>query len=273
MLPLHLALLAYVGAGVVYFVWLVRPRDALRRAAQNLLIAGAALHFASLALEVSAGGARSLVHAGGSLSSLAFLIVFGFIALDLRFQIPVAGAFVAPLVVAVLVPAHLVPDRASAVYGVGLAVHVGIAFLGTAVFALSFGLALLFLVTERQLKAKRLGRLAARLPSLDLVDRMTWYLTLAGFVLLSLTIASGAVYGRGASGLAPLDLKTTFAYVAWFTYAVVINARLSAGWRGRRAAVLVLAGFVLIVGVYLGVYRDAAARTAVTSAASPVRPA
>ncbi len=32
----------------------------------------------------------------------------------------------------------------------------------------------------------------------------------------------------------------------------MIQARLVAGWRGRRVAMLVVAGFVLLVGAYVG---------------------
>ncbi len=251
----HLSLLAYLAAGGCYLAWLLKPHDFSQRWGRRLLVSGALVHLAALVTEYTQSGADPFWRPGGSLSLMAFLIVTGFLALDFKRPIPVVGAFISPLVVAVLVPAHLVPDRASAVYGAGLVLHVGTAILGTAAFALSFGLSLLFLLVERQVKARRLGRLAARLPSLELVERLAWRLTLAGFVFLSSTIALGKFFAQRTGAL---DLKTALAYVAWFTYAVVINARLMAGWRGRRAAFLVLAGFLLIVGVYLGLYRSSA---------------
>src|SRR2546423_733706 len=72
--------------------------------------------------------------------------------------------------------------------------------LGTAPLALAFGLALLYLASEKQVKSKRPGRLFARLPSLKLLDRASYGLAVWGFVFLSLTIATGSLVSREASG-------------------------------------------------------------------------
>jgi len=40
--------------------------------------------------------------------------------------------------------------------------------------------------------------------------------------------------------------------VAWVVYAGLVHARLFAGWRGRRAAVLTMLGFLIVFGSFLG---------------------
>jgi len=52
------------------------------------------------------------------------------------------------------------------------------------IVVVGFGLALLYLASERQLKSKRPGRLFARLPSLDLIDRAGYRLAVWGFIFL-----------------------------------------------------------------------------------------
>jgi len=191
--------------------------------------------------------------------------VAGYLLLDVRYDLPVAGCFVAPFTVAVMVPAHLVKSDARAIapqlsHSVALFVHVGAAALGTAALALSFALSLLYLASERQVKNKKPGRLFARLPSLDLLDRAGYRLVVWGFVFLSLAIATGSLVSRESTGTTlPLAPKQGFAILAWALFAALIQARLVAGWRGRRVAMLVVAGFVLLMGTYVGLLSAAPA--------------
>jgi ABC-type uncharacterized transport system permease subunit len=219
------------------------------------------VHFAAFAVSLGVAGAGLGVSAwkGGQLFSLlAAVTVAGYLVLDFKYELPVAGAFVAPFTVAVMVPAHLVESGSRAIapeitHSIVLFVHVGAAALGTAVLALAFGLSILYLASEKQVKSKRPGRLFARLPSLDLLDRASYRLAVWGFVFLSLAIATGSLVSHEATGSTfPLEPKQGFAVLAWALFAALIQARLVAGWRGRRVAVLVVAGFVLLIGTYVG---------------------
>lgn len=272
----HIALLAYAGAAAGYLGWLVRSGPRWVRAGRVLLLAGLVAHLASFAaahagLAIAGMGALEW-HGGQLFSLLSAAMVAGYLALDLFYALPVAGAFIAPMTVAVMVPAHLVHSQARAiapelVHSAALAVHVGAAALGTAALALAFGLSLLYLASERQLKEKQPGRLLSHLPSLELIDRVGYRLVVWGFIFLSLAIATGSLVSREASGAAfPLQPKEGFAVLAWALLATLIQARLVAGWRGRRVALLVVAGFVLLVGSYAGLL-SAAPRPAPAQAA------
>ncbi|HYZ88555.1 MAG TPA: cytochrome c biogenesis protein CcsA [Myxococcales bacterium] len=264
----HIALLAYAAAAAIYLTWLVRPRDWLVPAGRALLFAGLVLHLASFGAAVSMSNGEGLARAGfgsdawkgGQLFSLlAAATVAGYLVLDFRYRLPVAGAFVAPVTVAVMVPAHLVHSGTRAIapaltHSTALAVHVGSAAAGTAALALAFALSLLYLASEKQLKSKHPGKLFARLPSLELIDRVGWHLSVWGFIFLSIAIATGSLVSHESSGSAfPLAPKQGFAILAWALLAGLIQARLVAGWRGRRVALLVVAGFLLLIGTYVGV--------------------
>jgi len=93
-------------------------------------------------------------------------------------------------------------------------------------------------------------------------------LTLAAFVLLSIAIVTGSFVMRSETGgLLRVEAKESFALLAWAFLAALVQARLVAGWRGRRAALLVVIGFLLLVCSYvallartpLGVPRPASA--------------
>src|SRR5712691_10972951 len=260
-LLVHIALLAYTAGAAAFLTWLVRPDLRWARGGRALLLLGLLVHLSAFAAGVGVAGLGLGAGAwkGGQLFSLlAAITVAGYLLLDLKYDLPVAGAFVAPVTVAVMVPAHLVATAEHAVapqlyHSLVLFLHVGAAALGTAVLALAFGLALLYLASEKQVKSKRPGRLFARLPSLDLIDRAGYRLAVWGFVFLSLTIATGSLVSREATGTTlPFAPKQGFAVLAWALFASLIQARLVAGWRGRRVALLVVTGFVLLAGVYVG---------------------
>ncbi|SRR5437016_3959600 len=264
----HIALIAYTGSAAAFLTWLVKPRPRLVRAGRILLLAGVSVHFAAFAVSLGIAGAGLGVSAwkGGELFSLlAAVTVAGYLVLDFRYELPVAGVFVAPFTVAVMIPAHLVHSSSRPIApelsnNLVLFVHVGAAALGTAVLALAFGLAVLYLASEKQVKNKHPGRLFARLPSLELLDRAGYRLAVWGFVFLSLTIATGSLVSREATGaMLALEPKQGFAILAWTLFASLIQARLVAGWRGRRLAFLVVAGFVLLVGTYVGLLSAAPA--------------
>ena len=267
----HIALLLYAGAAVAFLAWLVRASQRWVSLGRALLAGGLLLHLASFVVALLAmGSSRSTAGLAGAgfgsdawrggqlFSLLAAATVAGYLALDLKYRLPVAGAFVAPITVAVMVPAHLVNSKAHAInpeltHSVALALHVGSAALGTAALALAFGLSLVYLASEKQLKQKQPGRLFARLPSLELIDRLGWQLSIWGFVLLSVVVVTGSFVTRAeGQGLFRLEAKSGFALLAWALLAALIQARLVAGWRGRRVAILVVVGFLLLVCSYAG---------------------
>lgn len=263
----HISLLAYTAGAAAFLTWLVRPSRRWVRAGRILLLAGVVLHFGAFAASFAAPGDPNLAAIGlgagewksGQLFSLlAAVTVAGYLLLDWKYDLPVAGAFVAPFTVAVMVPAHIVHSSARTVapaitHSAALFIHVGAAALGTAILALAFGLSLLYLASEKQVKTKRPGRLFARLPSLDLIDKAGYRLSVWGFVFLSLAIATGSLVSREATGTTlPIAPKQGFAILAWALFASLIQARLVAGWRGRRLAILVITGFVLLAGTYVG---------------------
>lgn len=258
----HLSLACYTAAVAVYLVWLLRPSDRLVTAGRLLLGAGLLGHLGAFASALVVSPDLMPWRGGQLFSLLAAATVLLYLIFDLRYRVPVAGAFVAPLTVAAMVPAHFAQTTAQP-HGVLtrsllLSVHVGSATLGSGALLLAFALALLYLAGERQLKRKRPGRLFSRLPSLDLIDRLGWLLSVWGFVLLSVVIVTGSfvthvVFG----GYLHLDPKSGFALLAWALLAAAIQARLVAGWRGRRLAILVVVGFMLLVCSYAGLLATA----------------
>ena len=96
---------------------------------------------------------------------------------------PLIGAFLSPVAVAVLGPGLCVRAGAGAGRGLRrplLPVHIAMALVGLAAFAVATAVALLYLLMERRLKSKRFGPFFSRLPSLQLLDELNRKGVLAG---------------------------------------------------------------------------------------------
>src|SRR5439155_1466847 len=97
-----------------------------------------------------------------------------------------------------------------------------------AAFVLNFAGSIMYLLQERQLKARRPGTFYYRLPSLETLDRLTFRALTLGFPFLTVGLMLGAFWtGRFHPMIA-------FSAVAWVIYAFTLASRAVAGWRGRR---------------------------------------
>jgi cytochrome c-type biogenesis protein CcsB len=135
-----------------------------------------------------------------------------------------------------------------------LGIHTVLAFLGNAAFAMAFGIGLMYLVQEHYVKSKRLGGLFERLPSLQTLDEINYRLITIGFPLLTLAIITGILWAERAWGRYwNWDPREVWSLITWFIYAIVLHARLIAGWRGKRAALLSIIGFLTILIAFFGI--------------------
>jgi hypothetical protein len=107
----HISLLAYLLAAICYLTWLVRLSPALVTAGRTLLLVGLIAHVGAF---LSPPHVEAPWRGGQLFSLLAAATVALYLLIDLRSRIPVAGAFVAPLTIAEMVPAHLVHAEAQA---------------------------------------------------------------------------------------------------------------------------------------------------------------
>lgn len=186
------------------------------------------------------------------LSLGANLMVGMFFLLRRRYKLDAVGSIIAPLALATLlasrfaVAATAPPDS---LRGALLPFHITANLLGVALFTLASASALLFLVQERRLKAKKLGG-PSRLPPLDALDRAEHRLLIAGFPLLTIGVVTGTLFlNRMHEEAGAMLVRTVFGYATWLLIALVLLLRQALGWRGRRAAQGTLVGFGFTVAV------------------------
>jgi ABC-type uncharacterized transport system permease subunit len=237
----------YFVAGAIYLAHLIRGTEGLARIGTWTLAVAAVAHLALLGTDLYAGAMSFDIHE--ALAAAALLLTLAFLAAARgRPKMQVVGAFVTPVTLLFFLGAGLrrgvgtvPPEVRSAV----LPLHVTVNVLGVVAFALAFGVALAYLLQERQLRRKQLGGIFQRLPPLDVLDTLGFRLVTIGFPLLTLGVVSGALWAVRIDPDAPSISPTQmFGLVAWVMFAGVLLLRVAAGWRGRRAAYGTMLGFL-----------------------------
>jgi cytochrome c-type biogenesis protein CcsB len=130
-----------------------------------------------------------------------------------------------------------------------LGIHVTTMVLAYSALSVSFGASVLYLM-----QADVSGRRFPRLPEAETLEEVAYWSVLVGFPLLTLGIALGAYWANSAWGRYwGWDPKETAALLTWFVYAGYLHARGLRGWEGKRAAYLLLLGYVAVLFTYFAV--------------------
>ncbi len=91
------------------------------------------------------------------------------------------------------------------------------------------------------------------LPKPLVLDEIGYRAVVVGFPFLTLTIILGAVWAETAWGTYwSWDPKETASLVTWLIYGAYLHARVMRGWRGNRAAWLLVIGFLATLLTYFG---------------------
>ena len=131
--------------------------------------------------------------------------------------------------------------------------HVLVAMLAYSLFTIAALHAGLMSLAENGLHKARLPVLLRNLPPLLTMEKLLFRIIAIGFVLLSLTLLSGAIFSEQIFGKAwQLNHKVLFGVVSWVVFAVLLMGHRLYGWRGRTAVTWTMSGFGLLVLAYIG---------------------
>ncbi|MCF7839060.1 MAG: c-type cytochrome biogenesis protein CcsB [Candidatus Marinimicrobia bacterium] len=247
----NLVFVAYLAALVVSVVSLCTRRRAVELPALGLLVAGAVLQAAYMAVRWHAAGRAPFSNMFESLVLFSWAIVAVYLVVRVRIKLPVVGAAATLLAVLALAYASAfgsdIKPLMPALQSNWLSVHVFTCFLGYAGFAVSFIGAIAYLVASREGSQ-------SRSETADALDVMVEKTIAFGFLFLTVGIITGAVWANSAWGSYwTWDPKETWSLITWFIYAVYLHCRFMRGWRGRRAAWIAVAGFASVLFTYVGV--------------------
>lgn len=253
--PLVFALASYLLA-TLFFLFHVLAGRFRTHALICLGIAGL-FHTTSLAFRIGHAGLKGLASLPEQLSAISWFVVLVYLLLSRRRPLAVIGALVSPFGLLAVTSVYVfevgplpLPAQPRTVW---LPIHIGPVLLGYAILVLASFLSFAYLLQEYQLKGRRHGALFRRLPALETLDELNHRFVGWGFLLFTLGILAGSVLAQRTWGaLWSWEPVQVWSVVTWFVYAALLQAR-SVGWRGRRAARLTIASFVLLVASFITV--------------------
>ncbi len=252
-----MATLLYGVGTVGYLIYVIRTDQAIHRIAYGFLLAGFLSHTSGLVLLAVYIRQMPVTTMSQTFSLFGWTVVGSYLAFQLKFNIRILGTFVSPLAVIFMLLSSAIPGRAipsSQLFkSVWLTLHVATTFIGMAIFALAFCAGIMYLLQEQQIKRKNFGLLYRRLPSLEVLDSLNYVCLTFGFPLITIGLISGFVYaGAVWRSFWHWDPKEILSVVTWLIYAVLLHERLAVGWRGRRAAIMAIIGFSVILVAFVG---------------------
>jgi cytochrome c-type biogenesis protein CcsB len=224
---------------------------ALSRVAAALTIAAVAALIASLAIRGYIVGRGPWGNLHEFSVAFAASIVVGYLLLGRRYPIgsiafiPV-GVALALLLYASTLPSAIEPLVPALQNPSLLTIHVGLAVISYGIFATSFAAGVGYLVQGPRDRF-------AWLPSHRVLDEVAYRAVIFGFPIFATMIILGSWWAAIAwSRYWGWDPKETSALVTWLVYAVYLHARNQRSWAGRRAALLLVVGFGMVLVTYSG---------------------
>src|SRR4029077_13833748 len=229
---------------LVAYAWHFAQRNPLvGRTASTLLIAAALAHTFVIGMQTMEAGHVPVGGATSAISTFVWLLALAYLYTEMTTDERAMGVFILPLLVALqAIPAIRpgVEDRAAVLQGPLFGVHVSSLLFAYASFALACVIGITYVLLFKEIKAKHLGFFYARLPSLQVLDRMNQRAIVIGWIFLTVGMIVGAIYAAEARGggdprvqaMSLQDPKIFVAVVCWFVYSFELFAARRIGWGG-----------------------------------------
>lgn len=204
----------------------------------------------TLAIVLKGIGAGRLPFA--SMYEFTLLCIWGILLFSLilrrRMQMPGFDLAAGILLVLLLSLSSILPSESRplmpALQSNWLHFHVATAVIAYGCFGVAFCLGLIYLIKAQ----------AQQEEELKYLDGLSYRVVVAGFIFLSLVIVTGAVWAEEVWGnWWTWDPKETWSFITWLVYAAYLHARRSYDWKGKRSAIMGVAGFIAVLFTLFGV--------------------
>ena len=253
--------LALYAVALVAYVWHFARRDpAVGRAATTLLVFAALAHTFVIGMQTVEYGHVPVQGPTSAISTFVWLLALAYLYTEMTTDERGMGVFILPLLVALQIIPALVPGvepRSPVLQSPLFGIHVSSLLFAYASFALACVIGVTYVLLFKEIKAKHLGIFYARLPSLQVLDRMNQQAIVIGWICLTVGLIVGAIWTPQARAYAPdlpqlhamslQDPKIFVAVICWAVYSFELFAARRIGWGGRRAAYLSALGFAIVL--------------------------
>lgn len=255
------AMLAYGLGSVVYIAHAILRDKLIGSMATGILSLGLLLNLTGMVRRTIESYQLGIFHPPWSnlfeaLTFWSFIAGAVYLFIERKYGLKLLGAFVLPVIFftsafAVFKANHELQPLMPALRSYWLYLHVITAFTGYAGFTVAFGGAVAYLVREYFEKHERVRRL---LPSKEVLDEVTYRSIAVVFPIWTASIILGAAWANEAwGGYWSWDPKEVWSLIVWLFFGAYLHARQLMGWRGKRVAWMVVAGFVTVLICFFAV--------------------
>jgi cytochrome c-type biogenesis protein CcsB len=198
-------------------------------------------------------------------TAITCMAVIVLVAISLRYKAYYIGMFVLlPVVFALGVAVTVIYTPAGslvpALQSYWIAIHVTAMIIASGLFVVGAITTTMYLAADRHERRIAAGQpsktagIMLHLPRPLVLDRLSYRTILFAFPVWTFGIMAGAIWADQAWGRYwGWDPKETWSFITWVVYAGFLHARATAGWRGRKAAYIQLAGFSCLMFNLVGI--------------------
>lgn len=245
-------------SSAAYIAFFISQKKQIRKYARLILMVSGVLQTFYIISRYIVAGHTPITSQHEAVVFFAWALTWSYLSFRWRYTVKNFGTFVSVLIFILLIVASLssrvVTPLPPALQSYWLPVHASVSIIAYGFLSLAFCGGIMYLLQEWELKSKRFGYFFSRLPSLDALDQLNNHCLSAGFILLTIGIVTGSIWANQAWGAYwQWDPKETWSLITWFIYLVQLHQRFTAGWRGKRAAVMAIIGFCSIIFTLWGV--------------------
>lgn len=246
----------YAAAIVAYVVAMIFEKVNLPAKASWLVAGGFIFHSAALLARWKQAGHAPYWGPYEVAPAYAWMAALVFLFVQWRWpKLRIVGIVVIPIVFLAIgigiMSSKELNDIPRTFFTFWLGVHIIFAKLAFISVIISAALGVFYLVREKQ---SRPNKVLDSLPGLERIDYFGYRFGAFAFIMMSIMIASGAVWAYKAWGRYwGWDPIETWALISWFISALYLHLRVTMGWKGRRAAWLAIFTMLAMIFAYFGV--------------------
>lgn len=246
----------YFFCSTLYIANFIKRRDALEKSIPFLLLFAIIIHSFYLGFLRIRLGHLPLSTVFEVLTTCVWFFALIYIVLEFKIKDKSLGTIIVPIIFIFQTISNIFIDvskpLAPVLTNLTFEIHVIFMLLAYSGFVLSFISSLMYIFLSGEIHDKHLGFFYLRLPSLELLDRLSNMAATIGLTCITVGMVIGYYMGTKVwDSVWQWDPKLLSVILTWIIYSFHLYTRSVRGWQGKRAAILSILGFNWVLFSFL----------------------
>jgi ABC-type transport system involved in cytochrome c biogenesis permease subunit len=242
----------YISTFAIYFYDFQQGGKKFENSKRLFLFLTLIFHFLYLLLRTIEFNHPPITNVFEIFTVLAFAISFSYFILELVTDIRGTGPFIIIIsIIFQIISTVFIQDLTEVKEVLRsnlLGIHVISALIGYSGITISAVYGVLYLILYNEIKLNKFGLIFNRLPSLEILERLSFIAAIIGFVFLTITIIIGIIWLPEAfPNITFADPKLIGTFLVWILYGIGLINKFLGKWRGKKLIILSIIGFSLAI--------------------------